>query len=78
MKINGYDPPCELDCIKCPAYERCLSEILEDTELEIKCIYYGLLKTQVMETVDKLNSIGSVCQLSPAEVKSVILFSSTK
>lgn len=62
-----------MNCFKCQTFERCLSGVLEN--LEIKCIYFGCLRAQVNETVDRLNSIGTVCPLSTDEVKALVYFS---
>ncbi len=64
------------DCYSCLAFSQCLSYVFDN--LPSKCIHFGLLKRQVDECVEKINSVGLVNPLFPEEVKSLIEFSSTR
>lgn len=58
IKLLAYEPPNEPNCCRCPSFKRCLPAVFEN--LKIRCLHYGWLRTQVNESVDKLNSIKEV------------------
>lgn len=64
------DKYAQCDCAKCNSYRTCIKAALNGTLM--RCIYFGKIKFEVEEAVNKFNSVPEEYRLSREEIEQLI------
>lgn len=68
--INEIKP----NCLSCKCLKHCISCVFDDNT-KVRCLFYGMLKTNIEDCADKINAVGV---LTPDEIKELIRIVQTK